>query len=129
MYIVTDCSANNLESLLKASYPQSVVRCLTVANPGDGVPLATARALVASLLNAVASDHSTWSQYFANMVVDQNAVPTKSVLTGDTNTLGKIIEMTGSFMSHDSTSPEEKDAWAGIAVWTWRIIEDLAEHS
>lgn len=50
-----DCIAKNLDELIAAGYPTTVVECL--AGDRRTRNLSAVRALVASLLNAIASDH------------------------------------------------------------------------
>ena len=66
-FLMADYQAENLDSLLAASYPHSAIWCLTAANTAAGVPLATARALVASILNAVVSDHGLSRLYLVQV--------------------------------------------------------------
>ena len=51
--------ASNLDALLERQYPQSVVEVLSAGN--NSLSFAARRALVASILNAIRSDHGELS--------------------------------------------------------------------
>jgi len=104
-----------LDALLHAEYPQRVIEILSSRT--RSLPFPARRALIASILNAVVSDHGA-----PTMVVPADQ---RSGHKGDT-----LSEYQAASVStfEETTDEVEDAARAGVAEWLLGIIEAVAMH-